>query len=244
LSLSLASARLDDAGDRLAPAVEVARALGFQRVHASAPPPDVRAALQALDASGVSLTGLDAPVGRTTEDALARAVASAAALRTRQVVLESPRVEAERPAAREAGVDALARALHGVLSREPGLSVAVRNAAGERDLVGLVEAEWLLSELRRRPVGLWLVPWRAEAGPSGAKALDWADRFGSRLHGVALHGAPGPKGPDLPPAAGVDWVALGALLPARAARVLEVGPHVPDASVVEARRRFEESLAY
>jgi hypothetical protein len=242
--LALASARVG--GGRLAPVAAEADALGFRRVHASVPPTDAAAARGALEARGVDATGVDAPPGLPIEDAVARAVEGASALRVAQVVVEGPPVDAAKAGSREAAVDALARLLHRTLSREPALRVAVRHREAAAGLLGPVEVEWLLSELRRFVVGVWLDPWRAErAGAGEPRALDWADRFGGRVQGVALHGDPGVRGgPDLPSPVAFDWIGLREAVPGGAVRVLEVGPAAAASAVVECRRRFEESLGW
>jgi hypothetical protein len=242
VALSLSSAWTDPV--RLAPAVAAASEQGFHRVFAAHPPADGAAAKRAAVAAGVSIDGVAAPVGLEPATGLARAVEAAAFLRVPTVVLESPRVDAARPGAREAGVEALARTIHATLSKEPGLRVAVRHGSGKDDLLGIVEMGWLLSELSRVAAGAWLDPWRAsrEAGAPGV--LDWADRMGSRVLGLSLHGDPAPRGFDLPSAHAVDWRALREGVPGAVPRVLDVGPHVSAADLVDCRRRFEESLGY
>jgi hypothetical protein len=234
-----------DAGDRLAPAVAAASRAGFRALHASRAPADAAKAKAAADAAGVRLTGVDADPGLDVSRALPAAIAAAAALRAPLVVLDSPRAPAD--GSREEAVEVLARLLHATFSREPGLAVAVRHAGGGAPgLLGIEEAEWLLSALGKRPAGLWLDPWRAASAKEARapSALDWADRLGRRVLGLSLRGAPGPRGPDLPPEGLLDWRALREAVPAGAPRVLEVGPHVSERQVSEARRRFEESLRY
>jgi hypothetical protein len=241
--IALASAWAD-AGDELAPAVAAAARAGFRAVHASRAGSDAAKARGEAEATGLPWTGVDADAALDLARALPPALACAAGLRARVVVVDSPQAPAR--GTREEAVDGLARTLHATLSREPGLAIGVRHAAAPSGLLGFEEIGWLLSALRRQAVGAWLDPWRARvaADPRARTALDWADRLGSRVVGLTLRGDAGPRGPDLPPEGLVDWRALREAVPASAPRVLEVGPHVPASDLAEARRRWEQSFLY
>ena len=260
--LALSSRRVGRAARRVAAAAEVARALGFASVHAAVPPSDAEGGRAALDAFGVSLAGVSTePVGDlgALESALARAVEAARTLREPRVVVDLGTYAAARRESREAAVDALARGLHEAYGRFGGVSLAVRPGPEAGGLLGLVETEWLLDALAGKVLGVWLDPWRASRAEAAvaaavrgtapakapASALDWADRLGRRASGVVLQG-PGVRdgGRGLPEEGALDWSTLRGLLPARAVRVLDVGPEAGDADVVETRRRFEEAMGW
>jgi hypothetical protein len=252
--IALSSRRLGDAGGRLAPLGPVATRLGFSAVSASAPPRDAAAARTALAEAGLSVVAVEAGVG-DGPTALARE-ADRAAEAARDLGIRRAAVSAWPVAGgatvvdREREVGTLARALHAILVRHEGLSLAIRPAAVAAEdggLVGFREAEWLLSDLARRGLGLWIDPVAAAALAARGKGpppLDWADRYGSRVLGVvvALGRADGSLG--TPDESGVDWGTLGASVPSGAARVLDVGPAPADAEVVELRRRFQEGLGW
>ena len=248
--LALSSGRLGPAGVRdLAATAEVARGMGFSRVHAARPPKDAETARPVLDRLGLALDGVaTAPLASVVElpDVLARAARAAAALRERLVVLDAGDLAAGSRETPAVAVETLARALHGQTATWSGLSIAVRAAARGDRLLGLAETEWLLDALKGKPVGLWLDPARATTllrAKRPGTALDWAERLGARTMGVAVHGlgASG-KGHALPEDDGADWGTLRGLLSARVPRVLDVGAAVEASDVSDARRHFEEDL--
>jgi hypothetical protein len=249
--LSLASRRLGRDARRLGQAAVVARAAGFTRVFASLPPADAAAARPVLEREATALDGVGTvPVASRAEldAALDRAAEAAQALRENRVVVDLGPLAAATGETPEAAVEALARTLHAGLARWSGVALAVRPAAGPAGLLRLDETEWLLDALSKRGVGAWLDPVRvaawAEAG-KGPTLLDAADRLARRVAGISLHG-PGPtgEGGGLPEEGAFDWGTLRGLLPARAQRVLDVGPAVPPDAVVETRRRLEEMLGF
>jgi hypothetical protein len=254
VTLALSSRRLGGAAGRLAPLAAVATRLGFAGVFAAEAPRDAPSARAALAEAGIAVAAVEAGAG---DDAAAlareaeRATAAARDLGTRRVVVSAWPVAKDAPeAAREAQVGVLARTLHAVLLRHAGVALAIRPARVAADaggLVGLREAEWLLSDLAGRGLGLWLDPLAAAALAAAGKGpppLDWADRGGARVIGVSIAPPDGGGGLGRPEEGGVDWGTLRGSIPSRAARVLDAGPNAPDAEVVDLRRRFEEVLGW
>jgi hypothetical protein len=209
-----------------------------------------KAVFRRLDVRAVGVSA--APLAATSDaaEAVGEAAPAAAALATPLVVLDAGRLACGPGERIEDAVDAVARALHAIVSAWAGLSVALRPAGAPGRLLGFRETEWLLDALRAKPVGLWFDPARAAAlcergslaGSPAPTALDWADRFGRRVLGVVLSvGEDGdPGGSAVSEARGGT---LDDLLPSQAPFVLEAGPEVPRAAVVEARRRCEAVFA-
>lgn len=250
MTLALASGWVRGEGAaRLADFAPRARGLGFASVFASVPPSDAALARAAAKALGVAVAGIGAPPVTSAEAvaaAVEAAVAPASVLRRPLVVLDVGEAVAARGEPAEAAVLRFSRAIHAALTAHAGLALALRPALDAHGLFGAPEMAWLLDDHRSRPLGLWLDPVRAARTGGGAAAvLAWADRFASRVLGVALHG-PGPKGEGHAPPedADADWGTLGPLLPTGAARVLDVGPAAGADAVVDARRRFEEVFRF
>ncbi len=250
MSLALSTAWVRDGADRLAEGAEAARRLGFHAVHAARPPADAATALSALKTRGIALTGIStAPLEVATAlgELVAVAARAAARLKGTLVVVESGGLRGPTRGTVDAAVLALSRALHGALRAFPGLAVALRTADGPEGLVSFRAAEWLIGDLRDLPFGLWFDPaaaLRTERSPGGQKVLDWGDRYGRSILGVAVHGLGDGRGHARPEDDGPDWGTLLGLLPSRAPRVLEVGPNVPEAEVADARRNLEEVLGW
>lgn len=250
MSLSLSTAWVRDGADRLASAAEAAHRLGFHAVHAARPPADAATALSSLRTYGLALTGVStAPleVASAVGELVAVAARAAARLRGTLVVVESGGLRGPTRGTVDAAVEALSRALHAALRAHPGLAVALRTADGSEGLVSFRAAEWLIGDLRDLPFGLWFDPaaaLRTERSPGGARVLDWADRYGRSILGVAVHGLGDGRGHARPEDDGPDWGTLLGLLSSRAPRVLEVGPNVPEAEVADARRNLEEVLGW
>ena len=163
------------------------------------------------------------------------------------MVLDLQALVADPRESAEAAVVRLSRTLHGLFSRWPGLSLALRAAHAPGRLLGFREMDWLLSDNPGKPVGLWMDPARAlalERAQAGPSPLDWADRFASRTLGIAVHGLGAGSGHVRPEEAGLDWGTLRGLLPLHAPRVLDVGPSLTSADVVDVRRQFEEMLGW
>lgn len=250
MSLALASGWLSGAADRLGRAAASAKDLGFVQVHASRPPRDPAAAKEALETRGLTLSAIQAD--RIEGDlgigaALTRAAEAAATLRRPQIVLDLGEIVSDVGAESSKGVEKLSRALFAALSGWPGLSVALRVAVRAGGLLDFQATEWLLDDLAGKPIGLWFDPPRAahlEREGKGPPVLRWADRFGSRIQGVAVHGRGAGEGHAHPEEPGLDWGSLGDLVPSKAWRVLDVGPNVSAEEVRDVRRRFEEVLSW
>lgn len=240
--------------DRLAPGAEHARALGFGAIHAALPPIDVAAARIALATHRVTLTGVSTVA---LDDlsivgvAIDRAAGAAAALKHRLVVVEAGPLRVPRRATVETAVGTLVRVLHAALRRHAGLSLALATADGPGGLVGARETEWIVSELRDEPLGFWFDTagaLRIERGPGGGEggvrpqALAWADRFGARVTGLAVHGLGGQEGHGRPEDDGLDWGTLSGLVPASAPWVLELAPSIATDAIEESRRFLEHVL--
>ncbi|MCC7139033.1 MAG: hypothetical protein IT460_11480 [Planctomycetes bacterium] len=261
MALSLASGWLRDGVADLVRTAEAARALGFTGVFASRAPADAAAGRATVRALGLAVAGVQTdPVEdpAALRAALDRAAAGAATLRQALVVVDAgparPRGDGpDGKHARERAVERWSRALHASLSAWPGLAVAWRGSADADGLFRADETAWLLDDHADRPVGLWLDPVRAarraptgaagpERGPADGDVLAWADRFARRTMGLAVHGVGAGGGHAPPEDGGTDWGTLLGLVPARAARVLDVGPAVPAGAVADVRRWFEETL--
>ena len=234
--------------DRLALGAERARALGFGAVHAATPPSDAATARAVLEANRVALTGVSTVAVDDLESLAAsvdRAAAAAAELRGRLVVVEIGALALPRRATVEVAVEALVRGVHAGLRRHPGLSLALATPDGPGRLLGPREVEWLLSALRGELVGLWFDgagALRIERTEAGATAMSWADRFGSRVLGLRVHGLAGGAGHGPPEDDGPDWGTLRGLVPARAPRVLELAPSTSAEAIEDARRFVEHVL--
>jgi len=250
VSLALSTAWVRDGADRLAAGAEAAHRLGFHAVHAARPPADAGTALPALKTRGIALTGVSTgplEVATAVLELVTVAARAAARLQGALVVVESGGLRGPTRGTVEEAVEALSRALHGALRAHSGLAVALRTADGPEGLVSFRAAEWLVGDLRDLPFGLWFDPaaaLRIERSPGGPRVLDWADRYGRSILGVAVHGLGDGRGHARPEDDGPDWGTLLGLLPSRAPRVLEVGPNVPEAEVVDARRNLEEVLGW
>lgn len=250
MSLALSTGWVLDGADRLAAGAEAAHRLGFHAVHAARPPADAAAARGALETLGLSLSGVStAPleVVSALGELVAGAARAAARLRGSLVVVDSGGLRGPTRGTVETAVLDLARALHAALRAHPGLAVALRTADGPEGLVSFRVAEWLVADLRDLPFGLWFDPaaaLRTERTPGGAKVLDWGDRYGRSILGVAVYGLGDGRGHARPEDDGPDWGTLLGLLPSRAPRVLEVGPNVPETEVADARRNLEEVLGW
>lgn len=250
MSLALSTRWVRDGADRLATGAEAAHELGFHAVHAARPPSDAATALPALQKHGLTLTGVStAPleVASALGELVVGAARAAARLKGTLVVVESGGLRGPSRGTLDAAVEELSRALHAALHAHPGLAVALRTADGPEGLVSFRAAEWLLSDLRDLPFGLWFDPASAlwtERSPGGSRVLDWADRYGRSILGVAVHGLGDGRGHARPEDDGPEWGTLLGLLPSRAPRVLEVGPNVPAAEVADARRNLEEVLGW
>jgi hypothetical protein len=250
MPLALASGWLRDGADSMARAAEAARGMGFTQVFASKPPRDAATGKASLDALGLSLAAVATdPVAdlgglRVSID---RAAQAAAALKRPLVVVDLGGVTAGFGETREVAVDRWARSLFDAMRAWSGLAIAVRPGADGGRLFLFPETEWLLDDLVGLPIGLWLDPSRALAlqrSAGGPAPVAWADRFAARTLGVAIYGLGTGGGHARPEDDGPAWGTLRDLLPARAARVLDVGPAVPVADVIDARRRFEEELRW
>jgi hypothetical protein len=238
--IALASRRLGDRADRLEVAAAEALAAGFSHVFASVPAADPAAARRAIAALGISLDGVSTPPVadlRAVGPAIDAAAQAASVLKVRLVVLDAGPLP--RGSVPEADLETLARALFDATRRWAGASIAVRPGAGAKALLKLPETEALLSDLDSKPVGLFLDPARADTPPA------WAERLGRKTMGVTLFASDedGP-GQGLLAGTAIDWSTLRGMLPARAVRVLDVGPFVPPETLEQARRRFEESLKF
>ena len=250
MSLALSTRWVRDGSDRLETGAEAAHGLGFRAVHAALPPIDAATALPALRARGLHLTGVStAPLEAASSlgGLVASAAQAAARLQGTLVVVESGGLRGPTRGTLEGAVEELARALHRASRAHAGLALALRTADGPEGLVSFRVAEWLLSDLAGLPIGLWLDPaaaLRIERTPGGPKVLDWGDRYGRSVLGVAVHGLGDGRGHARPEDDGPDWGTLLGLLPSRAPRVLEVGPNVPGAEVADARRNLEEVLGW
>jgi hypothetical protein len=263
LALSSGRRGAEGAGE-LSGAAEEAAALGFRAVFAARPPSDAARARTTMERVGVTLAGVAAEplesVGGVRA-ACARAAAAAAAARTRTLVVDAGELAVPAGRTAEGEVEALARGFFEALREASGATIAVRGAGRAGRLLGLVETEWLLGALAEKAFGVWFDPVRAmrrareEAvarggGDAGAvaawgkAALDAAERLGPRTVGVAVHGAGDGAGHAHPEDGGPDWGTLRGLLPSRAIRVLDVGPALSDAEVLDVRRRFEETLGW
>jgi hypothetical protein len=255
MPLALASRRLKDPS-ALASAGEAARRMGFAQVFASAVPRDAARAKDALKPLGVTVAGVASAAvedAREVRGAVAAAARAAAELARPLVVVdlgparrpatESP--DGERAVA--ATVESFVRELHAALSTWAPLAIALRVDPRDGALVRARETEWLLDALRGRAAGLWLDPARVlrAQGNGGAEGpVAFADRFASRTLGVTIAGAGDDGGGLLEGDGGIDWGTLRQVLPGRVVRVLDVGPLVPEEEVVDARRRFEETLGW
>ncbi len=234
--------------DRLVLGAERARALGFAAVHAATPPSDAAAARPVLEANRVALTGVSTVPVEDLESIAAsidRAATAAAELRSRLVVVEVGGLVLPRRSTVEAAVETLVRAIHAGLRRHPGLSLALATPDGPGRLLGPREVEWLLSALRGELVGLWFDgagALRLERTEGGATAMSWADRFGSKVLGLRVHGLAGGAGHGPPEDDGPDWGTLRGLVPARAPRVLDLAPSTSAEQIEDSRRYVEHVL--
>lgn len=248
MPVAFSTASLRTGVDRLVAGAARARELGFSYVHAAAPPTDAARAREALGARRVGLTAVStAPLAALDEidAAIDRAAAAAAALHHRTVVVEAGALEVPAGAPLEAAVERLVRALHAALRRHGGLTLALATAAGPASLLRAPAPEWILSELDREPFGFWFDAagaLRIERTPDGEIALAFADRYGSRVLGVAAAGLGGGAGHAPPEDDGLDWGTLRGLVPSRAPYVLDLAPTVSAAGVEAARRHLEHVL--
>lgn len=253
MSVAFSTRTLRAGADRLVPGVERARALGFSAIHAAMPPIDAAAARGALATHRVALTGVStAPIDDVSilGAAIDRAAAATAALKHRLVVVEAGPLRVPRRATAETAVGDLVRALHAALRRHAGLALALATADGPDGLVGARATEWIVSELRDEPLSFWFDTagaLRIERGDAslaagGGAALAWADRFGSRVTGLAVHGLAGAQRHGRPEDDGLDWGTLSGLVPRKAPWVLDLAPSTATDAVEESRRYIEHVL--
>ena len=247
MSVAFSTRSLREGRDRLVAGAERARASGFHAIHAAAPPADAAKARVAIETNHLTLTAVSTiPIDDLSilGAAIDRAADAAAALKHRLVVVETGPLAVPRGSTVETAVGTLIRATHAALRRHPGLSLALATTDCLAGVVGARESEWIVSELRGEPVGFWFDTGgalRVERSDGGAPALAWADRFGSRVMGLAVHGLGGGEGHARPEDEGFDWGTLRGLVPAKAPWVLELAPSTP-ASVIEESRRFVEHV--
>ncbi len=195
--------------------------------HLPGPLPNPRAARSHLHANGIAITSL-----LTDRRGLDAACSNAAELAARAIVVEGGALEGEPS---DVAADRLVRALHAPLAA--GAPLALRNAAGPEDLLGVTEVEWLLSELPR--LALWFDPARAMArqrAGGGASLRTWIDAYADRCTGVFAHGlGRDGLGGAHPSDDGVDWAALCGAIPRSAPWVLAMDPETDDDTLRDAQ---------
>ena len=217
-----------------------AERLDARDVHLAPPVARPRSLHAALRAGGVGVCSVavaEAADEPRFEDALARAIQTAAATRAQAVVVEGGR----RGPDREAATDRLVRALHGPV--RAGAPLVLRNRFEADGLLGLEELGWVRSELPE--LGFWFDPLAAHlvAEQDGAALVTWLDQVAGTVGGVFVHGAGSDRrGGSHPTDGGPPWGTLVAALPRRVPWVLDLGPGL-DVRDAEDAARYLRSLA-
>ncbi len=236
MSLALSTRALGAAPDLAAAALERARALGCRGLFLAWPWRLGAAAAQGLRAEGVEVAGaqVDLDPGAPAELAarLERALEEAARLRPAALVVDG--IGAPAPLA--AGVQTLARALHGPL--KAGAPLAVRDGGGPGAWLAGEALEWLLSDLPG--LGLWVDPARRHAG--GEAAADGLDRAARRCAGVFVHARTEAGDGGHPQEAGVPWEEVAERLPTRVPWVLDLGASLSAEDARDALRYLRSLL--
>jgi len=168
----------------------------------------------------VSLSGLPVEAVRSDLEHLGPAVAAAQASRAARLVLDLPT---------DLDAEGACRTVYDVVSRHPGLAVAVQTPA-DGPLSDPRQLLLVFEDLAGRPVGYWHRPARVHLSDLGE--IDWLDLIGGSLVGISLDDVAGSE-TGLPPGLGeLDYRTLSEMHGRAVPTVLDVDP-VPDVALLK-----------